>query len=98
LARKPAGHKKDPFPAQQTAQEWIKSDEMIHVGMGDEPVGDLEEVSGRQAGDVSEVENQSASLELERINRTGSSKGPLTSLAETRCIKPAGASSPADLR
>jgi hypothetical protein len=52
-----------PFPAQDQPQERIESDEVIHVGMGDEYMAELQQIPGRQGMDISQVEQTGAFTE-----------------------------------
>lgn len=51
--------------AKANAQQAIKAGEVIHMRMRDEHVADAQQLARRQSGDIADVEQQGASLELE---------------------------------
>ena len=48
---------------------------MVHVGVGYKDMADFEDVFGRQAIDVAEIENYGAILKLKRDEKPGIIKG-----------------------
>jgi hypothetical protein len=46
------------FTAQADPQQMIEPDEVIHVGVGDEDMIDLEDHAGRQGTDVTQIEEK----------------------------------------
>ena len=53
----------------------IKTDEMVHVGMGNENIANLQEFTGRKDVDIAEVEKKGLPTILEVHIHTGIAKG-----------------------
>src|SRR5262245_32501564 len=52
----------DFIPAEHKAQQLIEANEVVHVPVRDEDIGDAKEFAGRQRRNISEVEKESAPL------------------------------------
>jgi hypothetical protein len=50
---------------------------MVHVGMGDENLSDLQELAGRHSSEPTEIELQGAPLPPERDKKAGVAKWPV---------------------
>lgn len=50
---------KGPFPPQADPEQVVETDEVVHVGMGDEDVADLQDVPGDEIPEVTQVEEDS---------------------------------------
>ena len=57
--------------AQQAPQQRVEADEVIHVGVRDERVGDLEQLARREGAEVPQVEDQRAAVELQGDEQAG---------------------------
>ena len=71
----------EPFVASEKyPQKPIEADEVVHVCMGDEYMGNPQKLARRKRGDVAEIEEERASLEQEidknhRVSQRSVDKG-----------------------
>ena len=64
-----------PISPQGNPQEMIKTDEMVHVGMGNKNVADLQKLAWRKEVDIAEVEKKGLPPVLEVHIHTGVAEG-----------------------